>query len=102
LTLTSFIEVSNKPRVASRNKCGAFEHCQYTAIELEYEKEVKTATVEIFKETPSVLYNPNVEIGLILGSVPKKFSIKVDRNSNTDECKYVDKPDDHGKNIFTF
>jgi hypothetical protein len=54
------------------------------------------------KENPSLLYNPNVEIGLILGSVPKKFSIKVDEKSNTDECRFHEKPNDHGKNIFTF
>jgi|GEM_PF-1493943 len=98
------IPATNMPLIVGNVETNVayFDHCKYTAIELEYEKGAKTATVEIFKENPSVLYNPNIEIGLILGSEPKKFSIKVDNDSNTDECRYVDKPKDHGKNIFTF
>lgn len=98
------IPATNMPLIVGNVETNVayFDHCKYTAIELEYEKGAKTATVEIFKENPSVLYNPNIEVGLILGSEPKKFSIKVDKDSNTDECRYVDKPKDHGKNIFTF
>jgi hypothetical protein len=98
------IPATNMPLIVGNveTNVSAFDHCNYTAIELEYEKAKKTETVEIFKENPSVLYNPNVEIGLILGSEPKKFSIKVDKDSDTDECIHADEPGDHGKNIFTF
>ena len=97
------IPATNMPLIVGdvETNVGAFEHCRYTAIELKYEKEAKTETVEIFKENPGVSYNSNIEIGLILGSVPKKFSIKVD-DSNTDECRFHEKPKDHAKNIFTF
>ncbi|MDW8850043.1 hypothetical protein SD960_08070 [Flavobacterium sp. MMLR14_040] len=98
------IPATNMPLIVGdvETNVAHFQHCRYTAIELEYEKGEKTETVEIFKEKPGILYNPNVEIGLIVGSVPKKFSIKVDEKSDTDECRFHEKPNDHGKNIFTF
>ncbi|OXA85638.1 hypothetical protein [Flavobacterium hercynium] len=97
-------EVSNKVSVvgAVETNESAFHHCQYTGITLEYEKGEKTETVEIFKEEPGVSYNSNVEIGLILGSEPKKFSLKVDQDSDAAECRYAGKDNDHGKKIFSF
>ncbi|CAC9974577.1 hypothetical protein [Flavobacterium panici] len=104
LILTAEKEVSNKPVLVGQveTNVGAFHHCQYTGINLEYEKGDKTEKQELYKEDPGVSENPNIEVGLILGSDPKKFSIKVDEESDTEECIYKDKPEDHGKNIFTF
>lgn len=102
--ITSVQQLSNKPVVIGtlETNVAAYHPCQYTAITLEYEKDKKKETVEIYKEDPGVNKKPNVEIGLILGSEPKKFSIKVDEDSETDECAYKDTPKDHEKNIFTF
>ncbi|MCV9929013.1 hypothetical protein OIU83_15210 [Flavobacterium sp. LS1R49] len=102
LILTSPIEVSNKPVIIGEvaTNVAAFHPCQYTEITLEYEKDEKP--IEIFKENSGVGQNPNIEIGLILGSVPKKFNIKVDEKSDTDECRFHGKSNDHGKNIFKY
>lgn len=104
LILTATKEVSNHVSVigAVETNESAFHHCQYTEITLEYEKGEKTEEVEIFKENPGVSYNSNVEIGLILGSEPKKFSIKVDKNSDASECRFIGKENDHGKKMFSF
>lgn len=102
--ITSVQQVSNKPAVIGQveTNVAAFHPCQYTGITLEYEKDKKTETVEIYKEDPGVSKKPNIEIGLILGSEPKKFSIKVDEDSNTDECRFHGGTNDHAKNIFSF
>lgn len=104
LILTATTEVSNKPVVVGQveTNVGTFHLCQYTGITLEYTKDKKTETLEIYKEDPGVSQNPNIEIGLILGSAPEKFSIKVNQESDTNECVYKGKPNDHGKNIFVF
>jgi hypothetical protein len=104
LILTAEKEVSNKPVLVGQveTNVGAFHHCHYTGINLEYEKGDKTEKLDLYKEDPGVSENPDIEVGLILGSDPKKFSIKVGEKSDTEECIYKDKPEDHGKNIFTF
>lgn len=98
------LPTTNMPLIVGNveTNVSAFHHCQYTEITFEYEKDKKKEVIEVFKENPTILYNSNAEIGLILGSEPKKFSIKVDGKSNTDECRYAEEPKDHGKNIFTF
>ncbi|OOV20092.1 hypothetical protein [Flavobacterium sp. LM4] len=100
LILTAPNEVSNKVAVvgAVETNESAFHPCQYTEITLEYEKDHKTEVLEIFKETPGVSYNSNIEIGLILGSDPKILKVKTDKNSNTDECRYTDDRN-HGNQI---
>ncbi|MDQ8014866.1 MAG: hypothetical protein REI96_20630 [Flavobacterium nitrogenifigens] len=99
---TAPIEVSNKPSVVHtiETNVGAFHNCQYTGILLKLDGEDKER--ELYKEDPSINQNPNIEVGLILGSNPKKFSIRVDKESDTKECRLKDGPKNHKKSIFTF
>lgn len=94
-------EVTNMPVLQSQieTNIAAYHPCQYKMIDYINDKdESKT----IFTEQQGVSQNSNLEIGIIAGSDPKKFSLKTDDNANTVECRFDNKPNDHDKNIFTY
>ncbi|HEX8576624.1 MAG TPA: hypothetical protein VF677_10070 [Flavobacterium sp.] len=101
LTVT---EPTNNPVLVGKveTNIASFKPCQYTGINMEYEKDNKKETIEVFKENLSVSQNNNLEIGIIVGSDPKDFNLKVDDKADTKECRFHGKPSDHAKNIFSY
>lgn len=77
----------------------AFHLCQYTLIDYINDKD---KAINIYTEQGGVSENPNLEVGIIVGSDPKKFTIKVDDDADATECSNDGKENDHDKNIFTY
>lgn len=102
-TLYDFLakDVSNMPVVQSEieTNIAAYHPCQYTA--LDYINE-KGETTNIFTQEEGVNKIENLEIGIIAGSEPKKFTIKTDDKTDTTECRFDGQPNDHENNIFTY
>ncbi|MFC4163063.1 hypothetical protein ACFOWU_05315 [Epilithonimonas zeae] len=94
-------EVSNMPVLQSEieTNIAAYHPCQYTALDFINEK---GETKNIYKEEQGVSQNENLEIGIIVGSDPKKFSFKTDDNADATECRFDGAGNDHDKNIFTY
>ena len=94
-------EVTNMPVLQSEieTNVAAYHPCQYTAIDYINDG---GETTNIFTEQQGVSQNSNLEIGIIAGSDPKKFSLKTDDNTNTTECRFDGKSNDHEKHIFTY
>ncbi|AZI34326.1 hypothetical protein [Kaistella carnis] len=94
-------EVTNLPVVQSEisTNIAAYHPCQYT--QLDY-TDPKGLTNTLFKEKSAEELNPKLEIGIIVGSDPKKFSLKVDDKADTTDCRFDKTPKDHDKNIFTY
>ena len=93
--------VTNMPVVKSEIITNvAHNHpCQYTRLYYINDKEKE---IEIFTEDSGVEQSSKIEVGIIAGSDPKKFKLKVDENANTDECRYDKTVEDHELNIFTY
>lgn len=94
-------EVSNMPVLQSEieTNIAAYHPCQYTA--LDYINE-KGETTNIYTQEEGVNKIENLEIGIIAGSEPKKFTIKTDDKTDTTECRFDGQPNDHENNIFTY
>lgn len=94
-------EVSNMPVVQSEINTNVAEYhpCQYTV--LDYINEEGEVT-HLYTEQLGVSQNPNIEVGIIVGSDPKKFSIKVDDAADTKECRFDGSTNDHEKGIFSY
>lgn len=98
---TSPQPVSNNPAVIGEveTNVNAYHHCQYKAIDYVNDK---GDTINIYKEESGVSQNTNIEIGIIAGSDPKKFTFKVDDAAETKDCSFDGKPNDHEKGIFVY
>jgi len=92
-------ELSNMPVLQSEieTNVAAYHPCQYSSIDY---IDDKAEVVNIFTREEGVGQNANLEVGIIAGSIPKKFSLKVDDDADTKECRFDGKPNDHEKNIF--
>ena len=88
---------SNKPALVGQieTNIAAYHPCHYNEIALQYEEKKETKTIEIFKEQEGVSYPQNVDVGIIAGSDPKNFKLKVDEKTETLDCIF------HGKIMIT-
>ncbi|CAM3686020.1 hypothetical protein ELOC111193_16635 [Elizabethkingia occulta] len=95
---------SNKPALVGQieTNIAAYHPCHYNEIALQYEEKKETKTIEIFKEQEGVSYPQNVDVGIIAGSDPKNFKLKVDEKTETLDCIFHGKNNDHAKNIFVY
>ncbi|EPL7678208.1 hypothetical protein [Elizabethkingia anophelis] len=95
---------SNKPVLVGQieTNIAAYNPCHYNEIVLQYEEKKETKTIEIFKEQEGVSYPQNVDVGIIAGSDPKNFKLKVDEKTETLDCIFHGKNNDHAKNIFVY
>lgn len=94
-------EVTNMPIVQSEieTNVAAYHPCQYSTIDYINDK---GESINIFTKEEGVGQNANLEVGIIVGSIPKKFTLKVDDDADTRECSFADRPTDHNKNIFKY
>lgn len=95
------LPVNNMPLIVGdvETNVAAFHPCQYTEVDFYNEKNEKT---NLFTQNTGVSQPPNLEIGIIAGEDPKKFSLKVDDKAKNNECRFHGKSNDHEKNIFTY
>jgi hypothetical protein len=98
------VDVTNKPLLAGSVETNIAAHhpCKYTQLFLDYEEKNEVKKIEIFKEEKGISQPININIGIIAGENPKKFSIIADEKAKTEECNFHGKANDHAKNIFTY
>ncbi|MDH2208699.1 hypothetical protein N5J53_16950, partial [Empedobacter sp. GD03644] len=65
------------------------------------EKEAKKS-IYLFKEVAGFRGSNILNFGMIVGSTPKDFTLNVNDNIVTDDCRYHGKTNDHAKNIFSY
>lgn len=98
---TSPQPVSSNPAMIGEveTNINAYHPCQYKMIDYINDK---GETINIYKEESGVSQNAKIEIGIIAGSDPKKFSFKVDDAAETKDCSFDGKPNDHERGIFVY
>ena len=97
-------EITNNPILVGNieTNIARFHPCTYTELLINYKEKEANKSIYLFKEVAGFRGSNILNFGIIVGSTPKDFSLNVNDNIVTDDCRYHGKPNDHAKNIFSY